>query len=179
MGLQIVIPMAVLTLLGGVYAISEIISHDNDQRGIYDSKVELGAPVFRYDSDRSFNGDGYSFSVYDLPATVRTRFESVDDRLLTAFPKRSSYRKDWKVECWREAPFDEKFKGQLEFALSSYDSDKASGLSEHFVAIRKALGRKGTYYAFLYHSPTGYIANVDLFVVDLIDGRLYRINHNT
>ena len=178
-GFQIAIPVAVYACLGGVSALSSSKAHAEYLVGLYDAEVELGPAIFEYDSDRSFNGDGYSFSVYDLPAKIRKRFELVDDRLLTEYPKHPSYRNHWQFEHWREAPFDEKFKEHLRFALSSNDSDKASGLYLHFEAIRKALGRKGTYYALFYYKPGEYIGDIDLFIVDLVEGRLYSINHNT
>lgn len=178
-GFQIAIPVAVYACLVGVSTLSNSKAHADYLDGLYDADVELGPAIFEYDSDRSFNGDGYSFSVYELPAKIRKRFESVDDRLLTEYPKHPSYRNHWQFEHWREAPYDDNFKEHLDFALSSYDSGKASGLSLHFEAIRKALGRKGTYYALFYYRPGGYIANIDLFIVDLVEGRLYSINHNT
>ena len=178
-GFQIAIPVAVYACLAGVSTLSSSKAHADYLVGLYDAEVELGPAIFGYDSDRSFNGDGYSFSVYELPAKIRKRFESADDRLLTEYPKHPSYRNHWQFEHWREAPFDDKFKEHLDFALSSYDSGKAPGLSLHFEAIRKALGRKGTYYSLFYYKPGGYIGDIDLFIVDLVEGRLYSINHNT
>jgi len=177
--LQILIPVLVYASLAGVSALSSFKAHADYLVGLYDSEVELGPVIFEYDSERSFNGDGYSFSVYDLPAKIRKRFESADDRLLAEYPKHPSYRNHWQFEHWREAPFDDKFKEHLDFALSSYDFDRESGLSSHFEAIRKALGRKGTFYSLFYNKPGGYIGDIDFFIVDLVEGRLYSINHNT
>ena len=178
-GFQIAIPVAVYVVLAGLSTLSSSKAHAEYLDGLYDAQVELGSPIFEYDSDRSFNGDGYSFSVYELPAKIRKRFESVDDRLLTEYPKHPSYRNHWQFEPWRQAPFDDKFKEYLDFALSSYDEGNASGLTKHFAAIRSALQRKGTFYAFFYNRPSGHVGDVDFFIVDLIEGRLYSINHNT
>lgn len=178
-GFQIAIPVVVYACLAGVSALSRSQAHADYLVGLYDTEVEFGPAIFEYDSERSFNGDGYSFSVYDLPTKIRKRFESADDRLLKGYPKHPSYRNHWQFEYWREAPYDDKFKEHLDFALSSYDSGKASGLSLHFEAIRKALGRKGTYYALFYYKPGRYIGDIDFFIVDLVEGRLYSINHNT
>ena len=178
-GFQIAIPVAVYACLAGVSALSSSKIHADYLAGLYDCDVTLGPAIYEYDSERSFNGDGYSFSVYELPATIRQRFESADQRLLTEYPKHPSYRDHWSFEHWREVPFDDKFKEYLDFALSSYDSGKASELTSHFRAIRNALTRKGTYYAFFYYSPSDNIGDIDLFIVDLVEGRLYSINHNT
>jgi hypothetical protein len=179
LGFQIAIPVAVYAGLAGLSTLSSSKAHAEYLDGLYDAEVELGTPIFEYDSDRSFNGDGYSFSVYELPANIRQRFEAADDRLLTEYPKHPSYRNHWQFEQWREAPFDDKFKEYLDFALSSYDEGNASELTKHFVAIRSALQRKGTFYALFYNRPSGHVGDVDFFIVDLSEGRLYSINHNT
>lgn len=178
-GFQVGIPVAVYACLAGASALSSSKIHANYLAGLYDCEVTLGAAIYEYDSDRAFNGDGYSLSVHELPATIRRRFEAVDQRLLTEYPKHPSYRNHWSFEHWREAPFDDKFKEYLDFALSSYDAGMAPELNLHFGAIRNALARKGTYYAFFYNSPTNHIGDIDLFIVDLVKGRLYSINHNT
>jgi len=178
-GFQIAIPVGVYACLAGVSALSSSKAHAEYLVGLYDVEVELGPAIFEYDSDRSFNGDGYSFAVYELPTNIRKRFESADDRLLMEYPKHPNYRDHWQFERWREAPFDEKFKEYLDFALSRYDSGHASELTKHFGAIRSALQRKGTFYAFFYNRPSGYLGDVDFFIVDLSEGRLYSINHNT
>lgn len=177
--IQIVVPVIWLLSLWGVSAICAPIIHAGYLAALYDAKVTLGLPVFSYRSDRSFNGDGYSISVYELPATIRHRFESADESLLSEFPKPPSYRKNWHFEHWREAPFDPKFQKHLEFALSSYDADRVPELSLQFKSIQKAVARKGTYYALFYNNPGGYIGDIDLFIVDLVECRLYSINHNT
>jgi hypothetical protein len=176
---QIAIPVAVYTSLAGLSTLSSSKAHADYLAGLYDTEVELGTPLFEYDSDRSFNGDGYSFSVYALPSNIRKRFEAADDRLLKEYPKHPSYRSHWQFERWREAPFDDKFKEYLDFALSSFDEGNASELTEHFAAIRSALQRKGTFYALFYHRPSGHVGDVDFFIVDLSAGLLYSINHNT
>lgn len=177
-GLQITIPVVVYASLAGIAALCNFMINADYREGLYDSKATLGSAIFEYDSERAFNGDGYSFSVYELPSAIRHRFEAADVKLLTGYPKHPSYRNQWHFEHWREAPFDEKFKKQLDFALSSYDSGEAPGLSPYFDSIRKALARKGTYYAFFYNYP-GNIGDIDFFIVDLVEGRLYVINNNT
>lgn len=177
--LQGAIPMVAFLLLTGISSIVNAGAYERYLEGLYDTKVHLPDPIFEYDSERSFNGDGYSISVYELPATIRARFESADERLISEFPRHPSYRDHWSFERWRRSPFDEKFNKYLEFALSSYDSDQADGLSEHFRLIRKALTGDGAYYAFFYSSHGDYPGNIDLFIVDLEGNRLYSINHNT
>ena len=177
--IRIAVPGVWLLCLWGVSAICASKIHAEYLAALYDTEVTLGLPVFAYRSGRSFNGDGYSISVYELPATIRHRFESADERLLSEFPKHPSYRRNWNFEHWREAPFDPKFQEHLEFALSSYDAGRVPGLSLQFESIRKAVARKGTYYAFFYNTPSSYVGDIDFFIIDLQQGLLYTINNNT
>jgi hypothetical protein len=178
-GIQIAIPVLALLVLWAASPVLNKKAYSKYLSNLYDTDITLGAALFAYDSPRAFNGDGYSISVYELPAIIRSRFESTDKRLLSEFPKRPSYRNHWDVQHWREAPFDPKFVKYLDFALSSYDSARAPGLLSHFQAIREALSHKRTYYAFFSYDHGNDPGNIDLFVVDLEGGRLYTINHNT
>ncbi len=178
-GLQVGIPLAALVLLLGVSAIVNTGAEQRYLDGLFDTKVMLADPIFEFDSERAFNGDGYSISVHELPAAIRTRFEAADERLLTDFPKHPGYRNHWSFERWRRTPFDEKFSKYVDFALRSFDTDRARGLSEQFESIRKALSSDGAYYAFFYYSHGDHIGDIDLFIVDLAGNRLYLINHNT
>ena len=135
--------------------------------------------MYYHESPRAFNGDGYSISVYELPGSIRDRFESPDEGLLANFPQRPSYRNDWSAQRWKRSPFDDEFDEYLDFALSSYDSDKMTGIYDQFDAIRKAPSGGEAYYAFFYCSHKEYLLNVDMFIIDLGGNRLYTINHNT
>jgi hypothetical protein len=179
LGLQIGIPIIAFGLLAGASAIVNAGAYERYLEGLYDTEVELGPPIFEYDSERAFNGDGYSISVYELPSSIRTRFEAADERLLSEYPKRPSYRDHWSFERWRRSPFDGRFQEYLDFALSSYDAGNASELTNHFEAIRSALKSEGSFYAFFYYRPSDYVGDVDFFIVDLFGGRLYSINQNT
>lgn len=179
LGFQVGIPIVLLFALMGISSIVNAGAYDRYLEGLFDTKVQLGNAVFEYDSERAFNGDGYSISVYELPSSIRARFESADERLLSEFPKHPSYRDHWSFERWRRSPFDEKFNDYLDFALSSYDARNASELTKHFDAIRGALKREGTFYAFFYYRPSGHVGDVDFFIIDLNGGRLYLINQNT
>lgn len=176
---QAAIPIVFFAILAGVSVLCESKIKSDYLVGLFDTEVKLAEPLFQYDSERAFNGDGYSIEVYELPEAIRKRFESVDERLLAEFPKHPSYRNHWKFEPWREAPLEEKFQDHLNFALSGFDSDHEAEIAAHYNSIRKALHRRGTYYAFFYNSPSKHIGDIDFFVVDLVEGRLYIINCNT
>lgn len=179
LGLQAGIPIVVFSLLMGVASILNAVAYDQYIAELFDTDVKLESPIFEYDSERSFQGDGYSISIYQLPLSIQSRFEAADERLLSDYPKHPSYRNHWSFERWRKTPFDEKFNEHLNFILSRYDADNAPGLSEHFEAIQAALKREGSFYAFFYSRPHQNLGDVDFFIVDLVEKRLYLINHNT
>ena len=112
-----------------------------------------------------------AFFVMSVSPEVRTRFESSDSKLLSEFPKRPHYRDHWSVVRWKEAPFNPDYEGYLDFALYA-----ASG---HESDIKEALSRKGTYYAFFHSDHGSSPGNIDFFIVDLVEDRLYVINVNT
>jgi hypothetical protein len=146
---------------------------------LFDCEVTLGPALFKYAAERHFNGDGYSIWVYDLPATVRARFNSADRRLLTKYPKSSDIGGRWQTEHWRQTPFVGEFQDGLQLVLSSYDAKEAPELDSHLEAIRQALDNRGSYYAFIYYRAVDRISDIDFFLVDLVNSRLYIVNHNT
>jgi hypothetical protein len=147
---------------------------------IFGIPCQLGDPLYEYDSERAFNGDGYSLAIYALPDAVRKRFEHPDAELLNTFPKRSEVdRGHWSTEFWRQGPVDPRFSKYVDFALSSYDQHKNQPLMDAFAAIHNALTRPDTYYAFFKYDHRDYPGDIDFFLVDLKAGRIYIINHNT
>lgn len=172
------VPAAAIALLIVAVSLWASGAKARELNAIYDTPVSLPAPVFSYDSERAFNGDGYSISTYDLPESIRHRFQKPDQRLLGEFPARPSYRSHWKTVNWKPGPLPPSLEQYVEFALGEYSRDK-KGLSEQFSAIRKALEKPTTFYSFFYNDPGKYVGDIDFFVIDLEDGKLYIINNNT
>ena len=189
----VIAPLLIFSILKGVTAIDMLGADERAERefslylqGVFDAEVELGDPIYEFQTRRDFNGDGYTLMVYDLPSTIRSRFEAADDELLLEFPKDTDFRTDWATEHWRQGPLDPQFQEQLDFALTQYYGEPESGLTAQFEAIRQAISKQGGYYAFVYNTqeqypndPDSRTGNIDFFVVDLIGNRLYSINHNT
>ncbi len=170
-GIQIGAPVAYFAILIGISVYSESGAQDQYLKDLYDTDFEFADPVFIEESSRSFNGDGASIYVYEIPDQIRRRFENPDSRLMTEFPKRPHFRSHWSVVIWKKAPFDSNFENYLDFAL--YASSK------HSQEIRDALSREGTFYSFFHYDHGSSPGNVDFFVVDLVGGRIYEINVNT
>ena len=141
--------------------------------------TDLGSAIFQYDSPRAFTGDGYSISVYSLPPSIETRFSVADETLVNFFPVRPGYRNHWKTVFWQKTPLLPEFEKYADFALSEYVQDSPAKLQEHFDNIRKALSTSGNYFAFFYNDPGSYIGDIDFFLIDLRNKRLYIINLNT
>jgi len=172
-------PAIGVVVLLGLGRFTDHLAYRRDLEGIYDTKVAMPRAIFEYDSERGFQGDGYSFAVYPLPDSIRKRFEEAGHRPFRGAPELPSSRDHWKAQPWREAPFDPVWVVHLDFALSRLDAGKEPRLEPHFANLRTALGRKRTWYAFFYHDHGDYPGNIDFFAVDLESGRLYQINHNT
>lgn len=170
-GIQVGAPVVYFAILIGISVFTESGAQDQYLKDVYDADVEFADPVFKDESPRSFNGDGASLYIYEIPDQIRRRFENQDSRLMTDFPKRPHFRRDWSVVTWKEAPFDSNLEKYLDFAL--YASSK------HSEEIRDALSRKGTFYSFFHYDHGSSPGNVDFFVVDLVGGRVYEINVNT
>jgi hypothetical protein len=170
-GIQFAIPTAFFALLAGATAIAQSYASDRYSKDFYDTDVKLAEPVFKFDSGRSFNGDGASIYIYELPEKIRHRFENQDRKLLSEYPKRPYYRRDWSSVTWKEAPFDANLERYLDFALS--------GAGDHSAEIRDALSREGTFYSFFHNDYGGSAHDIDFFIVDLQVGRIYVINVNT
>lgn len=148
-------------------------------RDVYDADPNLDNLIYEYDSDRSFQGDGYTIEVYKISNTLKDRFKKPDQTLFDHYPKLPSYRSGWSRQRWVEAPFPQSLEMYLDFALSSYDARNETGMIFHHSNIRHALKSKNTYYAFFHKDFNGNPSNIDLFVVDLEKGFVYEINHNT
>lgn len=148
-------------------------------QSIFSVRCELGTELYTYDTPRAYNGDGYSFGVFELPPTIRQRFSQTADGLLATFPRRDKDRLDWQTSFWRAAPAAEIHQKYIDFALSDYGS-RDTQLHSQFANIRMALNSPHSFYSFFYKaSGDDYPNNIDMFVIDLDKGRLYIINHNT
>jgi len=175
------IPLVAYGLFSAVVGFVAYHQHATYHHSIFGAKFDLGDPLFEYHSQRHFNGDGYSIEVYALPDAVRKRFEHPDAALLSELPMRPLERDRWATKTWRAAPVDPQFAGYVSFALALYnDQQNDSALVGHFDAVRAALAGRSAYYSFFYYDHSdGHPGDIDFFLVDLANGRLYIIDHNT
>ena len=179
LGYQIGVPIVAFLVLAGVSEVENSFAQKRYFEELFGVKGEFGTPLFKYDSDRSFTGDGNSIVIYELPPSIRARFESADGKLLNEFPKRSGYPDGWEAVSWRESPMEDRFAQYRNFALSNLGRKGGSEISNHFEAIRQSLSQSGNFYAFFHYDRGDYPGNIDFFVVDLKGSRLYLINLDT
>jgi hypothetical protein len=135
----------------------------------------LPAPIYNYESERNFLGDGYSLTVYPLPKVIKDRFQKADKLLLTQYPKFPEYGEDWRTVKWHQSPIDSKYKSYLSFAILS--AENAQGMKNHLQAINSSLSRSGSFYSFVYRYPNS-LGDIDFFVIDLQQDKIYHINSN-
>lgn len=147
------------------------ISHNNYLEGIYGGKTVLSDPIFTNDSERSFNGDGASIYVYDLPDEVKHRFIKPSEDFLSQYPIKPSYRSHWEAQTWRQAPYTESDQKYIDFGLWAAASQEGS--------LKNALNRTSTYYAYFHYDHGDNPGNIDLYVIDLLENKIYFVNLNT
>lgn len=177
--LLLVAPVVGLAVLVGGANVWERVEYQRYLDGLFDARVELGKPIYGYNSERAINGDGYTIWVHELPGDVRRRFEMADAILMSEFPKKPKYRSKWREVTWRQGPLDKELREPVEFALLMTASYRPKEAEPYFAEVLEALRRPTTYYAMFFNGDTQSVTDADLFVIDLEKGRLYVINHNT
>jgi len=144
--------------------------------GLFSTPTRLTTPLFRHDSPRAFNGDGYSFAVYPLPPEIRRIFENFDRQQLADFPRRPAFRSHWKTRAWHPSPAVAGDRKYIDFALSGGGSPELARLQAD---AKRALATAGGFIGYFYFDHGAHPGNVDLFIIDLERQRLFLINLNT
>ncbi|MFM6038037.1 MAG: hypothetical protein ACKPBB_10295 [Sphaerospermopsis kisseleviana] len=183
LAVQIITPVFLSAMLLGILNVYANYDHAKSLERIYATKIQkLPAPIYNYESERFFNGDGYSLTVYPLPKVIKNRFQKADKLLLTKYPK-FPYKEGWQIVKWHKSPIDSKYKNYLSFAIIS---DGSPGMENHLQAIERSLSRPGSFYSFVYKGSSFIhkevevgLLDIDFFVIDLQQDKIYHINNNT
>lgn len=135
----------------------------------------LPQPIYELNSERHFNGDGSSFSVYKLDEKIIEELINPDSTFFNQYPKRG-IRDDWELKEWNRTPLKTDDKDAFHFA--SYAENK----SEY--NLEELLNEKGNYYAFKYYkhlfsSGSDQILNVDFYLISPKRNILICVNVNT
>lgn len=134
-------------------------------------------PIYQYDSVRSFNGDGFSFSVIPLPATVK-KFINSNPNEFAQFPKRSFIRKNWSESHWKYTPVPNEVKKYSDFAFMNV-GDQSEMFEKYKQGATLALSKPGNYFSYLYFDHADNPGNIDFFEVDMENDLIYYLNINT
>ncbi len=178
LAVQIITPVFLSAMLLGILNVYANYAHAKSLERIYATKIQkLPAPIYNYE-EMFFHGDGYSLTVYPLPKVIKNRFQKADKLLLTKYPK-FPYREGWQIVKWHKSPIDSKYKNYLSFAISSISSmHSGKGMKNQLQAINNSLSRPGSFYSFVYWDLNN-LSDIDFFVIDLQQDKIYHINSNT
>lgn len=145
-------------------------------QGLFATSIRLSPPVFRYDSPRAFNGDGYTFEVYPLPPEIRQRFARFNPSQMAELPRRPDYRSHWKASSWHRSPATEADRKYVDCAFAFGGSAELGRFQEE---AKRVLATTSAYLSYFYFDHGNHPGNVDLFIIDLERDRLFLINLNT
>ncbi len=134
-----------------------------------------GKLVYIDESERSFNGDGYSIWIYEIDEKTAKYFKNPNDEFFSKYPN-TELRSNWKSEFWKKTPFDQKEQQFFNFAHSSLDKLKFE--------LEDLLIEKGNYYAYEYYmhnfsDENIFIGNIDFYIICPNRKIIVKINHNT
>ena len=175
---QVLAPIVFYIALNGLSIIVNKIDYKLYLKNVFDTSVSFDDPIYSYESERAFNGDGYSLTVHTLPKEIEERFKNFDQKLKSSYPIKPAYRDKWETIHWQKAPITDKFTPYFNFALSE-PYGKKKKLKEHLKSISSAIKGPNVYYSFFYYDHSkDFPGNIDLFIIDLKNKMVYLINHN-
>ncbi|MEO0413916.1 MAG: hypothetical protein AAF226_03060 [Verrucomicrobiota bacterium] len=177
-GIQLGVAALLFGVVFGLNTWSNAQTKKSYVRGIFNTAASLGSPLKRVETDRAFNGDGYSFTVYELPLEVKERFANFDTALKETYPIRPEYRSGWQTSHWKQGPHPEIDDSlELKLAMPNYDG-QTDGLKPDFEELKEILAGSEAFYSYFYKTQSDRPSNIDLFVIDLKGNRFFAINHN-
>ena len=129
-----------------------------------------GELIYEYETERAFNGDGYSIWIYKIDDQTAEYFKNPKAEFFTKYPS-AELRSHWETELWKKTPFDKQEKKFLNFAHSN--------LEELEFELEDLLYEKGNYYAYKYYMHSYGIGNIDFYIICPNRKLIVQINNNT
>jgi hypothetical protein len=139
--------------------------------------VVLGTPRFSYDSERAFNGDGYSIEVFDISTSFAAWATSPPPNFTTSYPIPPGYRSHWKSTTWHKTPIPAEELNFLDFATNSYTDDPK--LVAAISLLQKLAKKPGSYIAIRYYMHDDSVGDVDFYLLSPSEKTFILVNHNT
>ena len=140
--------------------------------------------VFLYDSERCWNGDGYSLIVLELTPEIARYFSAPPPEFFAKYPKKPDYRARWQAVKWHTGPIRADEKVFTDFVFMDRDARELKQLEKSFADLRRSLAKPTTHYAYFHqtvpkldHTPQ--VCDIDFFVIDPEEGLFYFVNFNT
>ena len=132
---------------------------------------------FQNNSERAFNGDGYSIYIYEISDDVANSFLTPTSGFFTEFPK--SDRNSWTKVTWSKSPIKESEHKILDFAIWTRSTLAESNKLKETKLIRRILAEKGNYYAYAVSIQSYGVSDVDFYILSPKEKKLICINKNT
>jgi hypothetical protein len=146
---------------------------------LFGRSITLTDPELAYDSERAFNGDGYSISVHALNEEFAKWVEASESDLIAHYPVKPSVRDHWAQVTWKRTPITSDDQKYLDFACSEYASGDASQLAKAKQLTLKLAHEPGHLYAFCHQTHSYGIGDIDFYILSPKTKKLVMINHNT
>ena len=133
-----------------------------------------GKLIYEYETERFFNGDGYSIWIYELDEKTADYFKNPEPKFFTDYPT-TDLRNHWQAEFWKKTPFDKTEQKFLDFAHSSLDTLDFE--------LEDLLNEKGNYYGYEYYihnfGERELVGDIDFYIICPNRKIIVKINHNT
>jgi hypothetical protein len=137
----------------------------------------LGQPLFQYDSERSFNGDGYTIIIYRLSDNIARKYDQPGPGFFNEYPQPNAYRSEWQRKHWHPTPVIQDDRKYLDFALS--ESVRDTHLDNALSTLRRLSESTDSYYSYFCKSLGDQVSNLDFFLLNTREKVLIIVNHNT
>ncbi|MEO9850190.1 MAG: hypothetical protein ABJH72_09690 [Reichenbachiella sp.] len=153
----------------------EAVESKNYTKNLTGISFILPEPIYEADSERHFNGDGSSFSIYNLAEDIKEQLVKPDSTFFMKYPQKG-IRDDWEIKNWTKTPIVSNDLDAFHFA--SYAENQSE------FKLDELINEDGNYYAFKYYKQSfsdgeSHILNVDFYLISPKRNILIVINVNT
>ncbi len=153
----------------------EKVQERNYNKELTGFKFSDGEKIYEYETERAFNGDGYSIWIYKIDDSTANYFTNPNSEFFAEYPK-TELRNHWKSEHWKKTPFNKNDQKFLDFAHTE--------LSQLNFELEDLLNEEGNYYAYEYYmhdisDENYFIGNIDFYIICPRRKIMVKVNHNT
>jgi hypothetical protein len=146
---------------------------------IFGEGIYLKKYLYDYNSPRTlFLGDGYSFTVFELPNDYSEYINKNFDLIEKNYPMNNSFRNEWNIEPWKVTPINNYDDNAYinRFVISPFYDEKNHEYKIYKKYIEMILNEEGNYYCYFYSEGR---RDIDFYVYVPKEKILIMINHLT